>query len=177
MFGGRMSDRHPNVRLIREFHDGQNRFYAGGDQRSVAAMLTEDVTWHVPGRNALAGDYRGRDEVLRYFAMRRDLAAATFRIDLRGVLADDDGSVVLAGGEVKRGLETFTWGTEVRFRIADRKIAECWVLPLDQSVFDEIWSSDHGVALPADAMTTHLARPAILGLGGIVAAFGSRARA
>jgi hypothetical protein len=26
------------------------------------------------------------------------------------------------------------------FRLADGKIAECWVLPYDQSSFDEIWS-------------------------------------
>ncbi len=83
-----MSEHHPNTQLIRDFHDCQNRFYAGGDQEPVRAMLTKNVIWHVPGASAIAGDYRGRDEVLRYFARRRELADATFRIDVRGVLAD-----------------------------------------------------------------------------------------
>jgi ketosteroid isomerase-like protein len=103
-------------------------------------MLTDDVTWHVPGQSAIAGDYRGRDEVLRYFARRRELANATFRIDVRGVLADAERAVILAGGEVERDGETFTWGTVGIFRIARGRIAECWVVPYDQHSFDQIWS-------------------------------------
>jgi uncharacterized protein len=135
-----MSDQHPHAQLIREFHDRQNHFYGGGDQGPVSAMLSDDVIWHVPGHSAIAGDYRGRDEVLRYFARRRELANATFRIDVRGVLADDQRTVILAGGEVNHDGETFAWGTVGIFRIADGAIAECWVLPYDQHAFDDIWS-------------------------------------
>src|ERR1700730_19381349 len=111
-----MSDPHPHTRLIRDFHDRENRFYAGGDQEPVRAMLTEDVVWHVPGCSAIAGDYQGRDEVLRYFVRRRKLADATFRIDVRGVLADDERTVILARGEVDRDGETFAWATVVILR-------------------------------------------------------------
>lgn len=135
-----MSNQHPHVRLVRVFHERQNRFYAGGEQAPVGAMLTDDVSWHVPGHSAIAGDYRGRGEVLRYFARRRELAAATFRIGVRGVLADDERAVVLATGEVESGGETVGWGTVSIFRLAERRIAECWVLPYDQHSFDEIWS-------------------------------------
>jgi ketosteroid isomerase-like protein len=135
-----MPEPHPNAKLIREFHEAQNRFYAGGDQDDVRAMLAEDVTWHVPGRSAIAGDYRGRDEVLRYFVTRRELAHGTFRIAVRGVLADRERAVIFAGGQVKRDGETTAWETVGVFRIADGTIAECWVLPYDQYSFDEIWS-------------------------------------
>ncbi len=135
---------HAHARLVRDFHDRQNRFYAGGDQAPVRAMLADDVVWHVPGHNAITGEYRGRDEVLRYFARRRELANATFRIDVRGVLADDQRTVILAGGEVELGGETFAWGTVGIFRIAAGRIAECWVVPYDQDAFDEIWSSAAG---------------------------------
>jgi ketosteroid isomerase-like protein len=123
-----------------EFHDRQNRFYGGGEQGPVGALLSDDVTWHVPGHSALAVDYRGRNEVLRYFARRRELANATFRIDVRGVLADDERTVILAGGEVEHDGETFAWGTVGIFRIADGAIAECWVVPYDQLAFDSIWT-------------------------------------
>jgi ketosteroid isomerase-like protein len=103
-------------------------------------MLSEDVVWHVPGRSAIAGDYRGRDQVLRYFVTRRDLARATFRIVVRGVLADDERAVILAGGRVQRDGESSVWETVGVFRIVNGKIAECWVLPYDQYSFDEIWS-------------------------------------
>lgn len=126
---------------MREFHQAQNRFYAGGEQGPVAAMLVEDVAWHVPGESPIAGEHRGRRDVLAHFARRRGLARDSFRIALRGVLADDQRAVILAGGEVRRGGETLTWGTVGIFRLADHRIAECWVLPHDQRVFDEIWSS------------------------------------
>jgi ketosteroid isomerase-like protein len=104
-------------------------------------MLTDDAVWHVPGHSAIAGDHRGRDELLRYFARRRELADATLRIDVRGVLADDRRTVILATGEVQYGGRTFTWETTAIFRVAEGKIAECWVLPHDQDAYDEIWSS------------------------------------
>jgi uncharacterized protein len=136
-----MVDPHPHAQLIRDFHDHQNRFYAGGDQEPVRALLTLDVVWHVPGHSAIAGEHRGRDQVLRYFAERRTLTDATFRIDVRGVLADDQRTVILATGALEHGGETFTWGTIAIFRIAEGKIAECWVLPHDQDTYDEIWSA------------------------------------
>ena len=107
-------------------------------------MLTDGVTWHVPGHSPIAGDYRGRDAVLRYFARRRELADATFRIDVRGVLADDQRVVILAAGKVESGGETLGWGTVSIFRIAEGRLAECWVLPHDQHSFDEIWSQAVG---------------------------------
>jgi ketosteroid isomerase-like protein len=138
---GGIADSHPHAQLVRDFHDRQNRFYAGGDQGPVRVMLTDDVVWHVPGHSAISGDYRGRDEVLRYFARRRKLADATFRIDVHGVLADGERAVILAGGEIERGGEVFAWGTVGIFRIAECRIAECWVVPYDQDAFDQIWSS------------------------------------
>lgn len=149
-----MSDQHPNARLVRVFHERQNRFYAGGKQTPVGAMLTDDVTWHVPGHSAIAGDYQGRDEVLRYFARRRELADATFRIDVRGVLADDERAVILAAGEVESGGETLGWGTVSIFRIAEGRIAECWMLPYDQHSFDEIWSQAVGGPSAATSAST-----------------------
>jgi len=139
-----MSAQHPNAQLVRLFHDLQNRFYAGGEQGPVGAMLTDDVAWHVPGHSAIAGDYHGRDEVLSYFGRRRELAEATFRIDLRGVIADDERAVILAAGEVRSGNESLGWGTVGIFRLADGKIAECWVVPYDQRAFDLVWSSAVG---------------------------------
>jgi ketosteroid isomerase-like protein len=139
-----MPQQHPNASLIRDFHEAQNRFYAGGDQEAAGAMLARDVAWHVPGRSPIAGEHRGRGEVLRYFAARRELAGGTFRIAVRGVLGGDERSVVFAEGRVERDGETFAWQTANVFRVAEGKIAECWVLPYDLYAFDHIWSSAVG---------------------------------
>jgi len=48
--------------------------------------------------------------------------------------------VLLAGGRAERDGGTIELETVGIFRIEDGKIAECWLLPFDQYVFDEIWS-------------------------------------
>ena len=53
-------DRKEAAALLARLHDAQNRFYGGGDDSALRELLAPDVTWTVPGRNAIAGAYRGR---------------------------------------------------------------------------------------------------------------------
>ena len=131
---------HPHAQLVRDFHDHQNRFYADGEQTSAGAMLTDDVTWHVPGESAIASEYRGRDEVLRHFLRRREISDGTLRLTVHGVLADEERAVILAAGQCSRGGEIFRWRTVSIFRVKQGQIAECWVVPYDQALFDGIWT-------------------------------------
>ncbi len=36
--------------ILQNLHAAQNEMYAGGDVNPVRSLLTDDVTWHVPGR-------------------------------------------------------------------------------------------------------------------------------
>ena len=67
---------HPNERLLRLEYDAR----AQRDDASLAAILADDVVWHVPGRSAISGEYRGKAEVMEYERRRRELAADTFEI-------------------------------------------------------------------------------------------------
>jgi ketosteroid isomerase-like protein len=131
---------HPNEKVFRDFHEAQSRFYAGEDDRSLRALLSDDVIWHVPGRSAIAGHYRGAEAVIEYFRRRREFTRATFRVLVRDVLANDQRVVALAGGEAERDGKRHEWETAGVFRVREGKIAECWLLPFDQYLFDEIWS-------------------------------------
>jgi ketosteroid isomerase-like protein len=132
---------HPNEKLIRDFYEAQGRFYAGhADSEAVEALLSDEIVWHVPGRSAISGEYRGREEVLEYFARRRDFAHDSFRVEIRHVLADEEYVMQLAGGRAEIRGERREWETVGVYRIRDGRIAECWLLPFDQYAFDEIWS-------------------------------------
>jgi uncharacterized protein len=129
-----------NARLVERFYAVQGRFYAGENVGAdLRGLLTEDVVWHVPGRSAIAGEYRGLEQVLRYFAVRREIADNSFRITSRGALADADRVVHFADGETAVGGELRRWRTVGIFNISNGLIAECWLLPFDQYQFDEIW--------------------------------------
>ena len=132
---------HLNARLLEVFYQAQAVFYAGGDETAtMRGLLADDISWHVPGRSPIAGHYHGPDEVLGYFAARRAHARATFRVQSRAVLADDQRAVQLADGQMERDGVLRTWQTVGVFRIADGKIAECWLVPFDQYLFDDLWS-------------------------------------
>ena len=126
--------------VVRRFHERQSWFYSGGEAEPLLDLLDEQVVWHVPGRNAIAGDHRGRDAVMDYFRRRRELASATFTIQVRDVLAVGGTVVQVAGGTAERRGRRWTWDTVGIFRVADGRIAEGWLVPLDQAAFDEIWS-------------------------------------
>jgi ketosteroid isomerase-like protein len=132
---------HANTEIVESFYSIQRRFYAGEDVAAeLRQLLTEDVEWHVPGRSAIAGDYRGVEEVLAYFAKRRDHASGSFHVTPRGSLADDERVIHFADGDALIDGRRRYWRTVGIFRISDGRIAECWLLPFDQYEFDEIWS-------------------------------------
>ena len=130
----------PGAALVRRFHELQSAFYSGGPIEPLIDLLSEDVRWHVPGRSAISGDYAGRDEVLAYFKRRRKLARARFRLAVREVVAAGELVFQLVGGIVEQAGKTRSWETVGVLRVSDGRIRECWLLPFDQYLFDEIWS-------------------------------------
>lgn len=95
-------DRAHALSVLQALHDAQNRMYAGGETDVMRALLTEDVEWHVPGENAIAGNYHGAEEVIDYFKRRRALASNTLRLYPGEVLVGDSHVAVLTDG-------TATW--------------------------------------------------------------------
>ena len=67
-------------RTLARLHEAQASFYAGGPREPLHEVLTDDIVWLVPGRNAIAGEYRGPDAVIDYFARRRAIADRSLRM-------------------------------------------------------------------------------------------------
>jgi ketosteroid isomerase-like protein len=136
-------DRAEALRLLARLHERQGAFYAGGPVEPLREILAEDVRWHVPGQNAIAGTYSGRDDVLAYMARRRDMARGTFRMRPGDVLTGEgDRVAVLTDGEAEIDGRRHAWSTVGLYRFRDDGLlAACWLLPLDQAAFDRIWAS------------------------------------
>ena len=90
---------------------------------------------------AIAGTYRGVDEVVAYFRRRREIAGHTLQLHPGELLGGDgphvaaltDGSAICDGAEHR-------WSTLGLHSIEHGLIAACWLLPLDQAAFDRAWS-------------------------------------
>jgi YbgC/YbaW family acyl-CoA thioester hydrolase len=145
-----------HIALLGRLHEAQNTFYGGGEDTALRELLTPDISWHIPGRNAIAGDYQGIDDVIAYFARRRDLAGGTFRMHPRGILTGDGEWVAaLTDGEAVIGGRTLTWSTVGLYRLRDGRIAACRLLPFDAETFDAVWTAQND----AIEVTTVSVRP------------------
>jgi ketosteroid isomerase-like protein len=130
------------LELVARLHRAQNSFYSGGGEGELRTLLAPDIIWHVPGRNLIAGTYRGYDEVIGYFTRRRGLAGNTFQITRRDVLSGEgDMIAVLADGAATLAGTARRWGTVGLYRVTAGQVAECWLMPTDPELFDQIWSS------------------------------------
>ena len=136
-------DRETVRERLGRLHAAQGAFYAGGPAEPLRALLADDIAWHVPGDNAIAGVYVGREAVLDYFARRRDLAANSFRMHPGDILTGDGDSVaVLTDGTATIGGVEHRWSTVGLYRFRDDGLlAACWLLPLDSKAFDVVWSA------------------------------------
>ena len=127
--------------VVRRFYDAQAHVYSGAAPAdSLRDVLAEGVVWHVPGASAIAGEHRGLEAVLAYFDTRRRMTDSTFRVTVHGTAMIAGRVVQLAGGHALRDGRDVSWETVGVFRVIDGRIAECWLVPFDQAVFDEIWS-------------------------------------
>jgi ketosteroid isomerase-like protein len=130
---------HPRLADFRRFHEHQAAYYAGGDAEPLAELLAPDAEWHVPGRNEIAGWYRGRDRVLEYFAKRRDLSGRTFTMDVREAFGADAGVVTLTFGRARVGGVENEWGTAGVYEFDGGRLTSGRLLPTDHAAFDAIW--------------------------------------
>src|ERR671911_180151 len=79
------------------------------DGPAVAALLADDVVYHFPGRSAVAGTYRGRDEVMGLFRALAERLGAPPALHSHDVLASEAHAVDLAVHSAARGGIPFEW--------------------------------------------------------------------
>jgi ketosteroid isomerase-like protein len=118
----------PNVAIARESYDA----LAKGDLDYIRdRLLADEVVFHVPGRGPLVGDYRGKDEVVRYLTQYSDLAGSAVRLEPQEFLSGEDhvAALVHARGE-RDGRVLDDRGVHL-FRISNGKISERWSYPQD----------------------------------------------
>jgi uncharacterized protein len=127
---------HPNEEAVRRGFDA----FAKGDMDTLRELFDQDAVWHVSGRNPLAGDYRGMDEILASFARTMEVTGGTFRADLHDVVANDEHAVALYVTRGEREGRTLEDKSVLVSHMRNGKIAEAWLLDVDPYAADEFFS-------------------------------------
>ncbi len=126
---------HPNEDLVRRGYQA----FAEADMATLNELFADDIVWHAPGRNQLAGTYRGKNEVFANFVKVAELTGGTFKLDIHTVLADDEHVAVLARVTGEREGKTLDDNSVQIFHIRDGRVTEQWLYPGDTYAGDEFW--------------------------------------
>jgi hypothetical protein len=124
-----------NEALVRAIFDA----FARKEGFALRGLFAEDAVWTVPGRGVMAGVYRGREEIFRFFARLPRETGGTYGSTLRDVLASNERAAALYIARGTRGERTLELDQLLLFRFEDGLVAEVLALPGDPEAFEAFW--------------------------------------
>lgn len=125
-----------NATIIRKAYQD----FAKGDISAVLETFGASITWHVPGHSPLSGDYKGHDEVVKFFTYTMKLCDGAFAIEVQHVLAEDDIVVALVTVKAERNGRTAAFPEVHVWRLANGKVSEFREFQGDEQTEDHFWS-------------------------------------
>jgi len=64
--------------------------FNAADIQTLTQLVSENASWHTPGRSRIAGDHVGREAVFAQFGRDGGETNGTFRADLKHVFGSDN---------------------------------------------------------------------------------------
>ena len=107
---------------------------------TVGDVFADDITWHIPGRSALAGDYKSKEQVFGLLGKIMELSEGTFQIEIHDLFANDEHGVVLVKSKGQRAGKTLENNEVHVWHLRGGKASEFWGHAGDQYAVDEFWS-------------------------------------
>ena len=118
-----------------------NEAVAARDLDRARALLHEQASFHIGGRNPFSGDYQGRDRVLNDLFRRVSQVLDRIDVTLHDVISSRDHTVALTERTLHRGPRTFVTRSVTVYHVRDGRILEAWTYEADQTALDEFVSA------------------------------------
>ena len=131
-----MTDAHPNVLTYLQAIDAFNR----NDLDAVREVVREDVTYRIPGRSRVAGEFHGIEGFADALARLREESAGTVTLTPLVVLADDDNLIARARVTAERAGRRLDTENCYAFRFVDGKLADGRVFLSDPEHVEAFWA-------------------------------------
>lgn len=123
--------------IIRELF----KAYADADAQRLAQLLDSEVVYHVPGRSAMAGDYRGREQVLALWDRQKQyMGGKPYRVNEVAMVTNGDHVILLTEVTADRDGHGVKFQGANAYRIKDGRVAEGRVFIFDLDAFDAFWA-------------------------------------
>lgn len=125
-----------NEALVRRIFDA----FARREGLALRGLFHENAVWTVPGRGAMAGIYRGREEIFRFLARLPKETGGTYGSELVDVLSSDNRAAALYRARGTRHGRTLELDQLLLFRIEDGVVQRVLALPSDAEAFEAFWA-------------------------------------
>lgn len=125
-----------NEALVRRIFDA----FARKEGFALRGLFADDAVWTVPGGGAMAGVYRGREEIFGFLARLPRETDGTYGSELVDVLASDGRAAALYRARGARHGRTLELEQVLLFRISEGLVREVLALPSDPEAFERFWA-------------------------------------
>ena len=127
---------HPNEELARRGYDA----FSNGDIDALRPVFADNTIFHEPGRNPVAGDDQGIDQMLGFSGQSRSVLEVPSVVAVHDVVANDEHAVGLQLSEGERAGRRLHSQQTLVFHVRDGMVAETWAHHYDQHATDEFWA-------------------------------------
>ena len=128
---------HPGVARARESVE----LYMRGDFDRLREFYADDVIWHAAGKNPLSGDYRGREELFKYFEQVRSMTEGSLKLEPTSILASDQHTAMFTRVTGEREGKRLDVMLAQAFRVdSEGRYVEYWSMADDQAAVDAFWA-------------------------------------
>jgi ketosteroid isomerase-like protein len=121
-----------DIELVRKGYDA----FIAGDMEWMNEHLHENIVWHIPGNSPFAGDHKGREAVLAFFA--KSVAFALPEFQLHDIAAGEDHVVALVNTTWKRNSDGAIFNDQgvTIYHVDGVRALEAWTIATNQAGFD-----------------------------------------
>ena len=125
-----------NEAVVRRIFDA----FARKQGFALRDLFAADAVWTVPGDGAMAGVYRGREEIFRFLARLPKETDGTYASQLVDVLASASRAAALYRASGERHGRRLDLDQVLLFRIEGGLVHEVLALPSDPAAFEAFWA-------------------------------------
>ena len=120
------------------------RFYQAfltGDVATLDSLMTDDVSFHVPGTGSNAGDYRGKEAVFGFFGKAASATGGSLKLELLDVMAGQHHVAAVATYRAEReGRPPLQNNLVQLMKLQGGRIAQSWFHSRNQYEVDAFWA-------------------------------------
>lgn len=136
-----LSGERPDARRSDQTADVLRRYaqaWSAGDLTAILDAYADDVVFHYFGTHDHAGTHVGKHAAVTAMAAVSAKAARTLLAITDVLVGSDDLGAILAVERLERDGEAVEIQRVLHYRVADGRIAECWLYDQDQRLVDRL---------------------------------------